>query len=247
MAGRGTRFASAGYKLPKPLIPVHGTPMIKIVIDTIRPATPHRFVFVCLRADVAAYDLRRRLRDWAPGCTVVELDETTEGAACSVLAAHQHINEGHLMIANSDQYISIAIDPYLAALAERGLDGLVMTMQAIDPKWSFAALDAHGLVTRIAEKRPISTNATVGIYNFARGVDFVRAAEAMIAHDSRVNGEFYVATVYNELIANGARIGIYDLGCEGVAMHGLGTPADLEAFLALPLSVRLSPTSGAAA
>ena len=29
MAGRGSRFASVGYFDPKPLIPVHGQPMIK--------------------------------------------------------------------------------------------------------------------------------------------------------------------------------------------------------------------------
>jgi NDP-sugar pyrophosphorylase family protein len=54
MAGRGSRFASAGYTSPKPLIPLHGTPMIELVIETIRPTMPHRFVFVGQRADVAA-------------------------------------------------------------------------------------------------------------------------------------------------------------------------------------------------
>ena len=115
-----------------------------------------------------------------------------------------------------------------------------MTMQASDPKWSFAALDDRGRVTRVAEKEPISTYATVGIYNFARGTDFVRGAEQMIARDIRVNGEFYVAPVYNELIEQGARIGVWDLGDERAVMHGLGTPADLDAFLASPMSAGLA-------
>jgi dTDP-glucose pyrophosphorylase len=236
MAGRGSRFATAGYTLPKPLIPVLGTPMIALVIATIRPATPHRFVFVCQAADAARHDLRRQLRHWAPGCGIVELDGYSQGAACSVLAAEAEIGEGPLMIANSDQYVTVEIDRYLATLSDQGLDGLVMTMRASDPKWSFAAIGADGLVTRIAEKQPISPHATVGIYNFARGQDFIRGARAMIARDARVNGEFYVAPVYNDLIAAGARIGIFDLGDEGAAMHGLGTPADLEGFLASPLA-----------
>jgi hypothetical protein len=231
MAGRGSRFANAGYTLPKPLIPVFGTPMIELVISTIRPVVPHRFVFICQRADVEAHDLRRQLRGWAPGCAIIELEGQTEGAACTVLAAEAEIADGPLMIANSDQFVAVDIDRYLAELGERQLDGLVMTMRAADPKWSFAAVDGRGLVSRIAEKQPISPHATVGIYNFARGRDFVRGARAMIARDQRVNGEFYVAPVYNELIAAGARIGIYDLGEEGAAMHGLGTPADLAAFL----------------
>ena len=114
-----------------------------------------------------------------------------------------------------------------------------MTMQASDPKWSFAAVDARGRVTEVAEKRAISPHATVGIYNFARGRDFVRAADRMIAADERVGGEFYVAPVYNRLIAEGAEIGVCDIGAEGLGMHGLGIPADLELFLANPLSRRV--------
>ena len=125
-------------------------------------------------------------------------------------------------------------------MGERDLDGLIMTMQATDPKWSFAAIDGQRMVTRVAEKEPISTHATVGIYNFRRGADFVRAADDMIAGDLRVNNEFYVAPVYNQLIGQGAKIGIFDIGAEGSGMYGLGIPADLDAFLALPLAAKVT-------
>jgi dTDP-glucose pyrophosphorylase len=240
MAGLGSRFARAGYRVPKPLIPVHGVPMIRLVIDNIRPRAPHRFIFVCQRAHDVEYDLRAKLQEWAPGCAVVPLDGLTEGAACTVLAARSLIDsEQPLMLANSDQYVDVAIDPYLESLATRRLDGLVMTMQASDPKWSYAAVNQAGLVTEVAEKRPISRNATVGIYNFARGSDFIWAAEAMIASGERVGGEFYVAPVYNRLVAAHARIGLYDIGSEGSGMHGLGIPEDLDIFLATELSRRM--------
>ena len=241
MAGLGSRFARAGYTLPKPLIPVHGVPMIRLVIANVTPSCPHRFVFICQRAHAAEYGLREKLTAWAPGAAVVELDRLTEGAACTVLTAREHIDSDEpMMIANSDQYVDIAIDPYVSSMAERGLDGLIMTMQADDPKWSFAALDAQGHVTRVVEKEVISTHATVGIYNFARGRDFVRGAERMIARNLRVNNEFYVAPVYNEMIEDGARIGVYDIGADGSGMYGLGIPDDLNAFLALPLSTRVT-------
>jgi hypothetical protein len=57
----------------------------------------------------------------------------------------------------------------------------------------------------------------------------------MIAADQRVNGEFYVAPTYNPLIAEGASVETFGIAPEGVGMHGLGTPADLERFLALDL------------
>lgn len=239
MAGRGSRFADAGYTTPKPLIPIHGVPMIRLVIKNIRPAQEHRFVFICQREAVAAYGLRERLQTWAPGSGLVELDGVTEGAACTVLTAVDEIDpEQPLMIANSDQYVDIAIDDYLDDMRDRDLDGLIMTMDADDPKWSFAEVDAQGLVRRVVEKQPISRHATVGIYNYGRAGDFIEGAHEMIRQDLRVNGEFYVAPVYDRMIAAGARIGIHDVGSEGAGMYGLGIPADLESFLALPLSSR---------
>jgi len=113
---------------------------------------------------------------------------------------------------------------------------LIMTMHADDPKWSFVGLDSLGLVTKVVEKKVISNEATVGIYNFRYGSDFVDAAKSMIAEGERVNGEFYVAPTYNTLIKRGAKVGISNIGSEANGMYGLGTPADLNIFLNLPIS-----------
>jgi dTDP-glucose pyrophosphorylase len=93
-------------------------------------------------------------------------------------------------------------------------------------------------IVEVAEKRPISTIATVGIYYFRRGADFVAAADRMIQKDLRVNNEFYVAPTYNELIADGKTILSYPIA----EMKGLGTPEDLERFL----SDQRHPRGGAA-
>lgn len=244
MAGRGSRFATAGFTDPKPLIPLHGVPMIQVVIANLAPAVPHRFIFICQREHYLAYGLDHLLPKWTTHPEIVLLDGVTEGAACTVLAARELIDsEEPLMIANSDQYIAASIDDYLADMTQRQLDGLIMTMTADDPKWSFASTTPEGLVTKVVEKQVISADATVGIYNFAHGRDFVTAADEMIAADERVNGEFYVAPVYNRMVASNRRIGIYGIGTDGHGMHGLGTPADLAQFLALPLSVQAAKVS----
>ena len=174
-----------------------------------------------------------------PGAIVVPVSQVTEGAACTVLLARDYIDTPEpLMLANSDQWVDLDIDAYLAAMETARADGLIMTMAADDPKWSFVGLDRDGLVTRVVEKEVISHEATVGIYNFRHGADFVRGADRMIAKNLRVNNEFYVAPVYNELIADGARIAIHNVGREGAGMYGLGIPRDLEAFLADPVSLK---------
>jgi dTDP-glucose pyrophosphorylase len=239
IAGRGARFAIAGYALPKPLIPVHGVPMIEAVVRNIRPRGPHQFVFVALQEHLDRLGMRETLERAAPGSIVVPVREVTDGAACTVLLARDVIDNAQpLMLANSDQWVDVDIDDYLAEMDNRDADGLIMTMAADDPKWSFVGLDSRGFVTRVVEKQVISNEATVGIYNFRAGADFVRAADRMIARNLRVNGEFYVAPVYNELIDDGARIAIRNVGREGAGMYGLGIPADLEQFLADPVSAK---------
>lgn len=239
MAGLGSRFAVAGYTVPKPLIPIHGRPMIRLVIENLRPSRPHRFVFICQRTHAERFELADKFAEWCPGSAMVLLDGVTEGAACTVLAArHLIADDQPLMIANSDQYVDTSIDAYLDAMD--GLDGMIMTMTANDPKWSFARLGPDGLVREVVEKKPVSDEATVGIYNFRRGDMFTTGADAMIAADLRVNGEFYVAPVYNQLIAAGGRVAVHNIGAEADGMYGLGTPADLELFVGLELSRRVA-------
>jgi NDP-sugar pyrophosphorylase family protein len=231
MAGRGKRFLDAGYELPKPLIPVHNQPMIKLVIDNVRPRCEHRFVFLVLEEHIQRYGIADLLTRWAPGAAVLTVPGVTEGAACTVLtASHLIDNQDALLIANSDQWVDCRIDDFLAGMDASGSDGFIMTMKANDTKWSYAELDKQGLVRRVVEKVVVSDEATVGIYAYRHGSLFVRSARQMIEKNLRVNGEFYVAPAYDEMIATGSRVGIFNVGAVDAGMYGLGTPADLLRF-----------------
>jgi dTDP-glucose pyrophosphorylase len=237
MAGRGSRFANAGYVDPKPLIKVNGKEMIRLVIGNLKPACEHRFIFMCLQEHIDKYDVDKKLAEWCPGCIVIPVKTVTEGAACTVLLAEKYIDsEDPLMIANSDQWVDIDINKYLNSAD--GASGLIMTMKADDPKWSFVKFDTNGKVCEVVEKKVVSDEATVGIYNFAHGSDYVKYAHKMIAADLRVNGEFYVAPVYNQLIADKGEIHIYNIGTDVNGMYGLGIPEDLNYFLTLSVCKR---------
>ena len=238
MAGAGSRFMEAGYLVPKPLIAVHNRQMIELVINNLRPKREHRFIFLCRTEHIQRYNLRNMLKQWAgENAVILEVDRITDGAACTVLIARELIASSEpLMVANCDQYVDVSIDDYLEQIDGLNLDGMMMTLEASDPKWSYVSLDSEELVTKCVEKQVISNRATVGVYNFSKGLDFVNAADSMIKKNIRVNNEFYVAPVYNELIAKGQRIGIHNVGREGDGMYGLGIPSDLEYFLAHPIS-----------
>jgi NDP-sugar pyrophosphorylase family protein len=222
MAGLGSRFSEAGYKLPKPLIDVAGMPMIKSVVDSL--AIDGNYIFIVQKAHSVEYHLMDVLDEIAPGCVVVEIDGPTDGAARTVLAAKELIdNETPLIISNSDQVVVWGSLMFQSLLASQGVIAL---FQADDPKWSYAKIEGNS-VSEVAEKKVISNNATVGIYGFRTGSDYVKYAEQMIDKDIRTNNEFYICPVYNELISDGLPVAPYFVD----KMHGLGTPEDLEQYI----------------
>lgn len=226
MAGAGSRFAKVGFKLPKPLIDVNGKPMIQIVIDNLN--IDANFIFLVQKSHYELYNLGILLPLIAPGCKIVQVDGLTSGAASTTLLAKEFIdNNEHLLIANSDQFIEWDSCDFMYSMIAADADGGILTFKANDLKWSYARTDAQGYVKEVAEKKPISDEATVGIYYWKQGSEYVKYAEQMIEKDIRVNNEFYVCPVYNEAIADGRKVRIFSAG----KMWGLGTPEDLEIFI----------------
>lgn len=232
MAGRGSRFVNAGYTDPKPLIKLGGKPMIEWVVENVRPKCDHRYIFICLSEHLEMYPkVVDTLRKICPNIEIVTVNEVTDGAVCTVLLAREFINnDAPLMIVNSDQFVDIDINLYLAELDRHHADGLIMTFWSNNPKWSYCRIRDTNVVTEVVEKVVVSNDATVGIYNYRHGYEFVRAADAMIKKNLRVNNEFYVAPTYNQLIEEGSKVVVVPVGYEYDGMFGLGVPEDLEFF-----------------
>jgi UDP-N-acetylglucosamine diphosphorylase / glucose-1-phosphate thymidylyltransferase / UDP-N-acetylgalactosamine diphosphorylase / glucosamine-1-phosphate N-acetyltransferase / galactosamine-1-phosphate N-acetyltransferase len=231
MAGAGSRFINAGYKKPKPFIDILGKPMIKRVLENLNYEDAN-YIFI-LRQEHTK-DNQEVLDDIKQNCnaTFIYIDKLTEGAACTVLFAHKLINNDHpLLIANSDQIVDICIKDYINNALDRKLDGSILTFEDNEPKWSYAKVDKDNLVTEVKEKKVISNYATVGIYFYTKGMDFVNSSIDMIVNNDRVNNEFYVCPVYNYLIKQKGKIGIYNI--KKYQMHGTGTPNDLNKYIKL--------------
>ena len=226
MAGAGSRFEAAGYTFPKPLIEVRKKPMIQVVIENLNIKA--NYIYVVQKEHREKYNLDALLSLITPGCKIVETEGMTEGAACTALLAKEHINsKSPLFFANSDQFVEWDSNEFLYKMNETEADGGIVTFEATHPKWSFAKIDEKGLVTEVAEKKPISNIATVGFYYWKHGSDFVKYAEQMIDNEIRVNNEFYVCPVFNEAIKDCKAIRTFNVD----GMWGLGTPEDLNYYL----------------
>ena len=226
MAGAGSRFEKAGYTFPKPLIEVRGKPMIQLVVENL--GLEANYIFIVQSTHRKKYNLDSVLSIISPNCKIIETDGITEGAACTALLARQYINNNQpLVIANSDQFVEWNSTEFMYKMSEQEADGGMLTFESTHPKWSYAKINDSGNVTQVAEKKPISNIATVGIYFWKKGKDFIEYADKMISANIRVNNEFYICPVFNEAIKDNKVIKTFNIE----KMWGIGTPEDLEFFL----------------
>ncbi len=226
MAGAGSRFEKAGYSFPKPLIEINSKPMIQVVVDNLN--IDANYIFLVQKSHNKKFNLSSVLNLIAPNCKVIEVDGITEGAACTTLLAKEYINnDSPLLMANSDQFVEWSSSKFMYKMQEQDLDGGILSFESTHPKWSYAKINEEGYVSEVAEKKPISNCATVGIYYWKKGSDYVRYAEQMIEKNIRTNNEFYVCPVFNEAVEEGKKVSTYNID----RMWGLGTPEDLEYFM----------------
>lgn len=233
MSGAGTSFIQAGYTFPKPLIDIKGKPMIQLVIENLTPKFKHKFILIPKKEHYDKFSLHQTFTNAAKGNFIsLPIINPTQGALCSVLNAIDYIYNGQeLIIANADQIIDCDINKFIDFARKTKADGVIMTFNSQHPRWSYARVDKKGRVLEVAEKRVISDQATVGIYYFKKGSDFVKAACSMIEKNIRFNNDFYVCPTYNEMILDGKSIINWEI--KQSQMHGLGTPEDLNIYLSL--------------
>lgn len=231
IAGQAKRFQDVGYSLPKPLIPVTGVPMVKLALDSLLPNTnpkDYRLIFVVRSEHEATFDiggaLRHLFRDWE--VEIASVDHLTKGTLCSCLEARHLIDRGEpLVIYTPDVCFESDLD-LKEHLVGSGLDGLLLTFKANSPDHSYVAIDERGLATKTAEKVVISNDSLVGVYAFRNGGMFLDYADKAITEGVTVNNEFYVAPMYNLLIADGLKVGVH----RSEKMYVLGTPDDLNFY-----------------
>ncbi len=139
MAGAGSRFEQAGYTFPKPLIDVRNKPMIQVIVDNLN--IDANYIYVVQKKHREKYNLDTLLNLLTPECKIVEVDDLTEGAACTALLAKEFIdNDAPLFFANSDQFVEWDSNEFMYKMNETDADGGIVTFEATHPKWSFAKI-----------------------------------------------------------------------------------------------------------
>ncbi len=232
MGGLGSRFRKMGWTVPKYMIEARGKTLFEwsmISLEGFRDIAD-RYIFIAMRdasCDAEAF-IRSKCRELGfEKAEIILLDYLTDGQATTAMQAAPFWDPTHgLLIYNIDTYV----EPGEMNSGELRGDGFIPCFRAEGDHWSFVRLDEAGRVAEIREKQRISDHCTLGAYYFRTcGLYRQLYEEYYSGQRELVNGEKYVAPLYDYLLSRGGEIYISDIRPDRV--HVLGTPEELQVFL----------------
>lgn len=236
LAGRGSRFANAGYLDPKPLIEVSGKPMIIQASESL-PKSEHH-IFVTLQEHLDNYPLAEALQEVYPNCKVVSINGVTEGQAITVSLGLDNANpEAPLLVAATDNGMIYSKAKYQSLIEDNQVDAIVFTFRnhvssRNNPQmYGWVKTDgdkAIGVSVKVPiSDDPFNDHAITGSFFFRKVQFYQKALERLIEKDVRENGEYYVDSLIGELIEMDFNVKVFEVD----DYIGWGTPDDYETFV----------------
>lgn len=184
--------------------------VLQYTFEYLKSLQAEHTIVIIKREDAVRYHLDDVARLMDSTVEVVIAEGQTMGAACTCMLAIDRINlDEPLLIAGSDQMLTVPPERIVEEFRQKNYDGGVVVFDDIHPRWSFVRVDENDLVIEAAEKRPISRNASAGLYYFKQAGFFFESAKRMILKDAQVDGSYYICPVYNEMILQQKNIGVY--------------------------------------
>ena len=236
MAGAGARFSRAGYRQPKPLVPVADVPMVQRALDTLPQAKT--WIAACRTEHLQDPALERALRANGRPVQILPVDAPTEGQASTCLLARKSLDpEAPLLIAPCDTAMIYDQARYAALTADPDVDCLVWTFRnhphanRNPQQYGWVRASSDGEIRGISCKIPLGDDVwrdpgIIGAFWFRRARFFLEAADQLIAENRRISGEFYVDSAIQVLVEQGRRARIFDV------QHYIcfGTPDDVRTY-----------------
>lgn len=234
MAGAGKRFSEMGYAQPKPLIPVSGRPMF---IQALRDLPAARSTQLIIQEGMEGA-VRDALGREGVEAGLVRVPKLTQGQASSALLAGPGLDlDAPLLIAPCDCGFLYDAEEFERLAADARVDAVVWAFRRYVPaarrpkSYGWLDVDGEGFIRRVSCKTPVSDTpyedyGVCGAFYYRKARFFVESAEALIAHERRINGEFYIDESVNELLEAGRRAAVF-----GVRHFlGWGTPDELRTY-----------------
>lgn len=226
IAGKGSRFTSAGYTTSKYLLPVSGKPVIEHILSYFDRTKST--LLILNEQESNKEQIERILKELRyEDFEVVEIKETNgqlTSVVNGVLASKYCDYQGPAWIYNGDTIRKKEL-PY-SLLFNNDSEGFIEVFKENGSHWSF--VDSLGRISKITEKERISEYCCTGLYGFKnlnRVVEYVRNGKV-----SKLKNELYVSGVYQNILDENMTVWAFESDRNEFLL--CGTPKEYEKVLA---------------
>ncbi len=219
-AGRGTRMGELTEELPKPMLPLHGKPMIEHIVQRLQEAG--------LREILIVVGYRRELIEdhFRTGFSGVSfaVQEVVEGTASAVRLGRDFVGDEPFLLTFGDIICDASNYSGIADELERSASAAIGVKYVDDP-WQGAAVytDAEGVVRKMIEKPERGTSSThwnsAGLYAFDAEI-----FDEIVTAPKSARGEYEITTAIEQLIEHGRPVRMFEMTG---AWRDVGRPEDL--------------------
>lgn len=211
-AAQASMDTSARTAYPVCVTEVDGMPVLERIVNKLQGVPPQSVHYAFLADEVRRFHLDSLAQVLTPGARTILVQRGTKGPAATALMAAATMNpESELLMVSSSELVSGNLIGFVREMRERQCDAGTLVFRSVHPRHSYVRLDDDDLVTEAAQRHPISSHATAGVFWFRRTADAVQAIQNMIRKDAQVDGHFDLAPAFNELLLKNARIGVAHL------------------------------------
>ena len=207
MGGKGSRFKNKGFDFPKPLIQIHERPFFYWAVQSIvKFVEVEDITFVVLKELVEKYHIDIEIRRYYPESKICVIPEVLNGAVLTCLEGSKNIKDDMPVLFNDCDHLFCCrkFNEFCKNGCQESPDGMLLTFESDEPKYSFLEYDEAGRVIRTVEKQVISHDAICGAYFFKDAETFRTSTETYLEHCAY--SEYFVSGVYNVMAADGKDI-----------------------------------------
>ncbi|MDL0088634.1 glycosyltransferase family 2 protein [Campylobacter gastrosuis] len=229
MAGLSSRFAKAGYKLPKYMLDIKGGSVFYNAVNGFkRYFNSCKFLFIYRDImDTKNFIKKECAKMNLKNYEVIELKNETQGQAHTVQLGLEKSNfdlNDSILIFNIDTFRPNFKLPSSFDISK--IDGYLEVFEGDGENWSFVLPKDEQNVIKTAEKERISPLCSSGLYYFNKASDFISVFDELFQNNQRTKGEFYIAPLYNKLITQGKIIKYFKIQLNEIIF--CGTPKEYE-------------------
>ena len=203
---------NADKEYPLCLTEIHGVSVLERIVNNTKRLANAQYAFTFLETEALRFHLEKIATLLVPGASSTHVPELSQGSTCTALLAACQLNQdAELIIISANELVDLDLADVIEEFRHRKLDGGTLTFRSVHPRYSYVRLNDQGFVTEAAQREPISFYATAGIFWFAKTAYFVEGAKNLIRKDAHLDGSYFVAPTFNELVLKQKKVGVKEL------------------------------------